>query len=179
MAEELRARADRTIAGGAAVRALAGGERPDTVVATVHTAIGSTRTANRDAILIKSTTVRLLLTAAIDRARAERSNSAGIPELEAILAAVDDLHEMVSTASVPTEVARAKVTTFKQGLLNWWDRDHVEIIGNSFNAGLFTALMELTAQVGLVQAVTIATLLKGKDIVEALTALAKILRGEE
>ena len=176
-AEELGARADRTIA-GAAVKALAGGERPDTVEATIYTALGGIRIANRDVILIKSTQVRLLVTAAIDQAKAERSNSAGVPELEAILAAVDNLHEMVlTTTALPPEVIDARVDTFKKGVLSWWAHDHVQILGNSFNGALFAALMELSAQVGLVQAVTIATILKGKDLVEALKALAKVLHG--
>jgi hypothetical protein len=165
---------------GAAVVALAGSLSADATETVTRSSAGSTRVENRDAILIKSTTVRLLLSATIDRARTERSNSAGISELEAILAAVDDLHEMVSTTTAfPSSVIDAKVDTFKKGVLGWWDHDHVQILSNSFNGALFAALMELSAQVGLVQAVTIATILKGKDIVEALKALAKILHGPD
>jgi hypothetical protein len=165
---------------GAAAVASAGSLHVDTTVTVTRSSVGSTRVENRDAILIKSTVVRLLLTAVIDRAKAERSNSAGIPELEAIQAAVNDLHEMLlATTAIPAEAVNAKIVTFKTGVLNWWDHDHVEIVGNTYNAGLFAALLELSAQVGLVQTVTIAALIKGKDIVAALTALAKILRGDD
>jgi hypothetical protein len=165
---------------GVAGIGVAGSLRADVTVTPGRESIGRTALANRDAILIKSTIVRLLLVAEIDRAKAERSNSASVLELETIQAAVNDLHEMLSTTTaVSVDVVGEYVDRFKKGVLDWWDRDHVQILGNSFNAALFTALMELSAQVGLVQAVTIAAFIKGKDVVEALKALAKILGGQD
>jgi hypothetical protein len=53
---------------------------------------------------------------------------------------------MILTSPAVPEVIDARVVTFKTGVLNRWDRDHVQILNNSFNSALFAALIGLCAE---------------------------------
>lgn len=148
----------------------------DETDATVIRAVGRTASTNRDAILIQSASIHLLLKSAIERARATGSNSTDVPALEAILAALDDLHKLLMATTAPAEIAvGARAISFRDGLVNWWDHDHVSILDRSFNMGLFAGGLMLCSHFGLVSAVTVATLIRGKEIGEALKEAAKIL----
>jgi hypothetical protein len=46
----------------------------------------------------------------------------------------------------------------------------------SFNMGLFAAGLALVASFGLIESVTVATLIRGKDIPEAIKAVAELLK---
>lgn len=148
----------------------------DETDATVVRAVGRTASTNRDAILIQSASIQLLLKSAIERARATGSNSTDVPALEVLLAALDDLHELLMATAAPAEIAvGARAISFKDGLANWWDRDRVSILDRSFNMGLFAGGLMLCSHFGLVSAVTVATLVRGKEIGEALKEAAKML----
>jgi hypothetical protein len=62
------------------------------------------------------------------------------------------------------------------GVLNWWDKDHVSILGIAYKSGLFILLMGLIVHFGLIPA-TIAATLINKDVGEALKQLVKLLKG--
>ena len=61
-------------------------------------------------------------------------------------------------------------------MLNWWDKDHVSILGIAYKSGLFILLMGLIVHFGLIPA-TIAATLINKDVGEALKQLVKLLKG--
>ncbi|UVO34493.1 hypothetical protein KUL72_23740 [Bradyrhizobium arachidis] len=141
--------------------------------------IGATTLANRDAVLMQSTSIRFLLEGMIARAKSEGSNSTDIPALQAILKALVDLHQTLLTTTAPAEAAVAdRALSFKAGLANWWARDHVSILDRGFNMSLFAAGLGLCALAGVVPAAIVATLIRGKDVAEALKAAAKLLDDE-
>ena len=140
--------------------------------------IGTATLANRDLILIQSTSIQFLLEGAIARAKREGSNSTDIPALQNILAAVVDLHQMVMVTMVPEAIVGAKAISVKDKLIDWWDSDHASILDRGFNMGLFAAGLGLCALAGVVPAVVVATLIRGKEIGEALKEVAKILAGQ-
>jgi hypothetical protein len=79
--------------------------------------VGRAVLANRDAVLIRSLSIRLLISAAIERARAEGSNSANVPELEVIPSAVEGLHQVLLATTAPVEAAVGdKAISFRDGL---------------------------------------------------------------
>jgi hypothetical protein len=65
----------------------------------------------------------------------------------------------------------------KDGLANWWDRDHISILDRSFNMGLFAGGLALYANFDLIPLVAVATLIGGKEIGEAIRAAVALLKG--
>jgi hypothetical protein len=90
--------------------------------------------------LLQSTSIRLLVVDAIARGKAERFNSHGVPELEAILSAVDEMQRMLLATTAPAEtILEEKALSIRRGFANWWRHDHVTILGRSFDMSLFAA----------------------------------------
>lgn len=139
------------------------------------TAPGKVVLANRDAILLQTTSIELLLTATIERMRAERSNSHSMSELDTLLAAVVDLKSMLILPAPSEESVGAAALSLRNGLLNWWRQDHVQILDRGFTMGLFGAGLALVSHFGLLPAVTVASLIRGKDLVEAFKSAADLL----
>jgi len=139
--------------------------------------VGKVAIANRDAILVQARSIELLLRDAIDREKEARSNTGNLPELEFILATVIDMRTMLATAKSEAGVG-AKALSFKAGVLNWWEKDHVSILDAGYKSGLFILLMGLIVYFGLIPA-TIAATLINKDVGEALKQLVKLLKGGE
>jgi hypothetical protein len=133
--------------------------------------VGKTAIANRNAILVQSMSIELLLRDAIE----SRSNTLSLPELEAILATVIDLRAMLVTETSDANVG-AKALSFKDALVNWWNTDHASILDRTFNAGLFVGGLMLVEQFGLVSAVTVAAAIHGKEFTEAIKAVAEVLK---
>lgn len=130
---------------------------------------------NRDAILLQATSIELLLSATIERMKAERINSHSMPELDVLLGAVTDLKSMLVVASPSEEKVGAAALSIRDGLLNWWRQDHAQILDRSFTMGLFAGGLALVSHFGLLPAVTVASLIRGKDLVEAFKAAGELL----
>jgi hypothetical protein len=137
--------------------------------------VGKVAIANRDAILVQARSIELLLRDAIDREKEARSNTGSLPELQFILAAVIDMRAMLATTTSEADVG-AKALSFKVGVLDWWNKDHVSILDAGYKSGLFILLMGLIVYFGLIPA-TIAATLINKDVGEALKQLVKLLKG--
>jgi hypothetical protein len=133
--------------------------------------VGKTTIANRNAILVQSMSIELLLRDAIE----SRSNTVSLPELEAILAAVIDLRAILVTETSDANVG-AQALSYKDALVNWWNKDRASILDRSFNAGLFVGGLMLVEQFGLVSAVTVAAAIHGKEFTEAIKAVADVLK---
>jgi len=153
---------------------ISGGNAGGVVTTTVR--IGRVAIANRDAILVQAMSVELLLRGAIDREKAARSNSGSLPELDAILEAVNELRAMLLTTTAATPEIGAKALSFKDDLINWWNKDSASILDRGFNAGLFVGGLILCQHFGLVSAVTVAAALHGKEFTEAIKAVAEVLK---
>jgi hypothetical protein len=130
--------------------------------------------ANRDAILVQALSIELLLRDAID----QRANSGGLPELQTILARVVDMRAMLDTAvAAPVEASvGAQALSFKNALLEWWNKNHVSILDRSFNSGLLVGGLMLVAYCGLVPVATVAAAIHGKEFTEAIKALAEVMK---
>jgi hypothetical protein len=148
----------------------------DAIVVKGPAAVGRTVIANRDAILVQAMSVELLLRGAIDREKAARSNSGSLPELDAILEAVNELRAMLLTTTAATPEIGARALSFKDDLINWWNKDSASILDRGFNAGLFVGGLILCQHFGLVSAVTVAAALHGKEFTEAIKAVAEVLK---
>jgi hypothetical protein len=153
---------------------ISGGNAGGGVTTTVR--IGRAAIANRDAILVQAMSVELLLRGAIDREKAARSNSGSLPELDAILEAVNELRAMLLTTTAATPEIGAKALSFKDDLINWWNEDSASILDRGFNAGLFVGGLILCQHFGMVSAVTVAAALHGKEFTEAIKAVAEVLK---
>jgi hypothetical protein len=136
--------------------------------------VGRVAIANKDAILVQAASIDLFVRDLIDREKAARSNSGSLPELEALLAQVQDLRAKLITATSELDVG-AVALLIKKGWLDWWDKDHISILSLGYKSGLFVLLMGLIEHFGLIPATIAATLLS-KDVSEGLKQLAKLLQ---
>jgi hypothetical protein len=148
-------------------------EARDSVDAIVIPAVGRTVRSNRDAILIQSTSIQLLLTNAIEGAKAERANSASVPELEQILSAVEVLHHLI-LVTAPPEAIGEKAISFRQCVANWWTRDYASILDRSFDMGLFTAAVGICVLAGVVPAAIAAVIVRPTETVDVLVSDGRI-----
>jgi hypothetical protein len=157
--------------------AVIGARAEMTVTPRSPDAVGRVVIANRDSVIVQARTIELLLSGAIERAKETRSNSESLPDLEAIHgAAIDLLQSLLSSTTLTEGNAGTNALSFKDGLVRWWSKDHASILDRSYNAGLFTAGLLLCATFGLIPAVTIATLIKGKEMKEVLESCVEVLK---
>jgi hypothetical protein len=126
---------------------------------------------------MQSASIQLLLAGAIDQAKEAGSNSTNIPALESILSAAQEMHQML-LATAPADAIGEKALSFRAGVANWWTHEHVSILSRSFDMGLFTALVGICVLAGVLPATIAATLVRPKEIVEALKEVGKLLTGE-
>ncbi|WP_407193225.1 hypothetical protein [Bradyrhizobium sp. STM 3566] len=142
--------------------------------ATVIRAVGKAASANREVILLQSTSIQLLLTSAIERAKVERTNSTSVPELEAILLAAQELHRSLLQTESPADVIGEKAITFKRGVANWYTRDHVSILNRTFDRGMFVAAIGLCVWAGVIPSAIAAFIVHPKESVELVKELNKL-----
>jgi hypothetical protein len=147
--------------------------------------IGRGAIANRDAILGKALSIEFLLRALIDREKEARPNAGSLPELETILAVVVDMRAMLlPTVAAPSDASvGAKALSFEGALVNLWNKEHVSILKLGFDAlklgfdaTLFFLGLELIEHFGLLNATIMATVIRQKEIPEALKNLAEIMK---
>lgn len=160
------------------VLTLTGGSAELKITRPSSAAVGRAVIANRDAVLVQASSIELLLSGAIDRAREARSNSGNVPELETILVAVRDLRVMLlETAAAPAEAGvGVQALSVKDGLAKWWAKDPVSILDRGYNMGLFLGGLILIGHFGLLPATIVASLIRGRDIAEAIKAAADLLK---
>jgi hypothetical protein len=70
------------------------------------------------------------------------------------------------------------------GIRNWWTKDHLSICKTAMNIGLFTGGLTVCALAGALgvsdaSIVTVGALVGGKNVVDALNALVKLLPGDD
>jgi hypothetical protein len=130
--------------------------------------------ANRDAVLGKTMSVEIQLRALIDREKDARMNVGILPELEAALADVVDMRTMLLDGTDASIGASA--LSFKNALVNLWNKEHVSILKLGFDATLFFLGLELIQHFGLLNATIMATVIRQKEIPEALKHLAEIMK---
>jgi hypothetical protein len=137
--------------------------------------VGRATVTNRDLIVIQTASVELLLTEALERLKQSRPNSGGIPELERLLSATSELRNLLSGMPPADAIVGAKALSIRDGLVSWWTHEQVSSVDRSFNMGLFAGGLVLCAQFGLVPAVTVARLIRGRSLADALGAAHKSL----
>ncbi len=104
-----------------------------------------------------------------------------ISEYDSLKAKVDELQNAVEqfTKQKTKESSVAKkAVSFGQGVENWWTKDHVSIMNNSYSVGLFLSAVCLCTLVGVnptFAAGVAGVLVGGKPVAGALKALAKKL----
>ncbi len=158
-------------------RAMAAG-RAELTLTPAPAAIGRIAITNRDAVLGKALSIEFLVRALVDREKEARPNAGSLPELETILADVVDLRAMLlATVAAPSDASvGAKALSFKGALVNLWNKEHVSILKLGFDASLFFLGLELIEHFGLVNATIMATVIRQKEIPEALKHLAEIMK---
>jgi hypothetical protein len=145
-----------------------------TVIRAAPASIGTATLANRDSILIQSLSVQLLLKDAIDRAKAERLNSASVSELEEILSANEALHRMLLTTTSLDAVGETALS-LRAGLVKWLSRDPASILDRGYDFGLFTAVVGICVLAGVIPSAIAAVLVRPKETVEILKEINKFL----
>jgi hypothetical protein len=138
------------------------------------------RAVNQVAIRLAAVCLLNALDAKLEALREARSNSedAAVYEnlkrlVEAFLAAQEKTDEKPVVESTLSLAA---------GFRNWWFKDHESICKKTMNIGLFTGGLTVCALAGVLSdasVVTVGALVGGRDVVGALTALAKMLPGKD
>jgi hypothetical protein len=146
------------------------------------TVIGRAVATNRVPIRLVAVSLLNALNAKLEALHDARSNSedAAVYEnlkrlVEAFLAAQEQADEKPVVESTLSLVA---------GIRNWWTKDHLSICKTAMNISLFTGGLSVCALAGALgvsdaSIVTVGVLVGGKDVVGALTALAKLLPGDD
>jgi hypothetical protein len=116
----------------------------------------------------------LLLRDAVDRAKAERLNSASVSELEEILSANEALHRMLLTTT-PLDAVGETALSLRAGLVKWWSRDPASILDRGYDFGLFTAAVGICVLAGVIPSAIAAVLVRPKETVEVFKEINKIL----
>ncbi len=143
--------------------------------------IGRAVATNQVAIQLTAVSLLHALDAKLEALRDARSNSedAAVYEnlkrlVEAFLAAQKETDEKPVVESTLSLAA---------GIRNWWTKDHLSICKTAMNISLFTGGLSVCALAGALgvsdaSIVTVGALVGGKNVVDALNALAKLLPGD-
>jgi hypothetical protein len=157
----------------------AGGDAGLTVTPARRLIVGKSVIANKAAIYFQAVQLELQIQDRLDRAREERSNSESLEELGALKHSVAALRTAISEEGLgqddEAEIG-ARALSIKDGLLNWWTKDHVTILDRALNMSLFAGGLGLCAAFGIIPAITVGVIIRGKEITDALKAGVDLLK---
>jgi hypothetical protein len=144
--------------------------------------IGRAVATNQVAIQLAAVSLLNALDAKLETLHEARSNS----EDAAVYENLKRLVEAFLAAQEKTDEKPVVESTLSlaEGFRNWWFKDHESICKKTMNIGLFTGGLTVCALAGALgvsdaSIVTVGVLVGGKDVVGALTALAKMLPGKD
>jgi hypothetical protein len=139
--------------------------------------VGKIVIANKAAIYFQAVQLELQLQDQIDRAIEGRSNSVSVEKLEAICVSVRNLRIGLSAETSPDEAEiGARALSIKDGVLDWWANDHVKILDAAYSTVLFAGCLGLIYTFGTVPAVVAGTIVRGKQVGDALKAGVDFLK---
>jgi hypothetical protein len=141
--------------------------------------VGKVVIANKAAIYFQALQLELQIEGRIVIAREERSNSESVEELEALKQSVAALRTAISEEATGQDDEAgigAKALSIKDGLLNWWTKDHVTILDRAYNMSLFAGGLGLCCASGILPAITVGVIIRGKEITDALKAGVDLLK---
>jgi hypothetical protein len=157
-----------------------------------RTKIGKAIEANEAAINLAISGLILQIDDKLEGLRQERPNSDDaiasrdkrISDYERMRAELENIRTMVAAftkgQAKEKEVVKS-VTTFRDGVQNWWSRGHEAIISKTFDAGLFLSpigilsLLKADLKTGMIVS---GTLIAGKSIAGGMKGLKKKLFGD-
>jgi hypothetical protein len=153
---------------------------PSVEPATRETVILRASATNQVAIRLAAVSLLNALDAKLEALRESRSNS----EDPAVYENLKRLVEEFLAAQTKTEEKPVVESTLSlvAGIRDWWTKDHVSICQKVMNISLFTGGLTVCALAGVLSdasVVTVGALVGGRDVVGALTALAKMLPGKD
>ncbi len=152
-----------------------------------RTKIGRAVVANEKELVLAVASMMLQIEDKLTVLRAERPNSldaiakrnGAISEFERMQAELEKIRIMVTQFKQnevkETQVVRS-ITTFSQGIRNWWNKDHDKICAKSYDMGLFATAVGVCSLAGAggPMAVAIsAALVGGKPVADAFKGIAK------
>jgi hypothetical protein len=102
-----------------------------------------------------------------------------ITELEKMKAELERIREMVAgfaKKQVPEKEVVKAVTSFSNGVHQWWNKKHSDICSNTYNLALFTGAVTVCSLAGAggnIGVAVAAAVTGGKPVIDAVKAIAK------
>jgi hypothetical protein len=141
------------------------------------TVIGRAVATNQVAIQLAAVSLLNALNAKLEALHDARSNSEDA-------AVYENLKRLVEAFLANEKPVVESTLSLAAGIRNWWTKDYLSICKTAMNISLFTGGLSVCALAGALgvsdaSIVTVGALVGGKNVVDALNALAKLLPGDD